>query len=436
MPVTTGRIAGENTLKTKMVSIMSTAKNYDLTDPEVMADPYAFYRAIHRDDAKVVKVPNVGGWIGRMSDIKVVAKQTELFSNSYFDEGGPIPTGVSGHPLEEDVKNIFNQGPEVVNALWSTDPPVHTMHRKLVNKAFTSKWVRSIEPRIEAIAHELIDKFAGQGHVEFMHQYAVYLPMIVISEALGMAIGDAEKFKRWSDDILRGNLDVLDHQQRKVVARSFVEANLRFETILNLRRKNPQQDLISSLASAKIGDTCLANNEALPIINTTMLAGNETTTNLIGNAMKILLDNVDYVHQLREDKNLITPFLDEVMRFECPVQCLYRIVTEDTQIGDYSLAQGSRVMLGWGSAGRDPDYFDKPDQFILDRPNAHRHIGFGWGPHVCVGLGLARAEARIAISAILDRLESMTLIDNYRPHYVPTFATRGFQNLKFSFSLR
>ncbi|MDE0841806.1 MAG: cytochrome P450 [Porticoccaceae bacterium] len=415
---------------------MPEAQNYDLTDSKVMADPYAFYRAIHRDDAKVVNVTGVGGWVGRMSDVKRIAKQTELFSNSYFDEGGPIPTGVSGQPLEEDVKDIFNQGPEVVNALWTTDPPVHTTHRKLVNKAFTSKWVRSIEPRIEAIAHELIDKFASQSRVEFIHQYAVYLPMIVISEALGMAVGDAENFKRWSDDILRGNLDVLDHEQRKVVARSFVEANLRFETILNLRRKNPQSDLISSLAAAKIGDTCLANKEALPIINTTMLAGNETTTNLIGNAMKILLDNVDYVHQLREDKSLITPFLDEVMRFECPVQCLYRIVTEDTQIGNYPLEQGSRVMLGWGSAGRDPDYFDQPDEFILNRANAHRHIGFGWGPHVCVGLGLARAEARIAIAAILDRLEHMTLINDYKPKYVPTFATRGFQDLQFSFCER
>ena len=413
---------------------MPNAHSYDLTDPQVMADPYAFYRAIHGDDAKVVEVPGVGGWIGRMADVKVAAKQTETFSNSYFDEGGPIPTGVSGKPLEDDVKAIFCQGPEVANALWTTDPPVHTMHRKLVNKAFTSSWVRSMEPRIEKIAHQLIDKFAATGQVEFMHQYAVNLPMFVISEALGMKIEEAETFKRWSDDILRGNLDVLDHEQRKVVARSFVEANLRFESILNHRRNKPESDLISSLASAKVEGVCLANKEALPIINTTMLAGNETTTNLIGNAMKILLDNPDFIDRLREDKKLIPGFLDEVMRFECPVQCLYRVVVEDTQLGDFELKQGSRVMLGWGSAGRDPDYFDDPDTFILDRPNAHRHIGFGWGPHVCVGLGLARAEARIAITAIIDRLTSMGTSAGYRPTYAPTFATRGFLALQFTFS--
>ena len=369
-----------------------------------------------------------------MADVKVAAKQTETFSNSYFDEGGPIPTGVSGEPLEDDVKEIFCQGPEVANALWTTDPPVHTMHRKLVNKAFTSGWVRSIEPRISEIAHQLIDKFASSGQVEFMHQYAVYLPMIVISEALGMKIEEAETFKRWSDDILRGNLDVLDHDQRKVVARSFVEANLRFESILNLRRKKPESDLISSLASAQVDGVCLANKEALPIINTTMLAGNETTTNLIGNAMKILLDNPAIIELLREDKNLIPGFLDEVMRFECPVQCLYRVVTKDTQLGDFELKQGSRVMLGWGFAGRDLDYFDDPNTFIFDRPNAHRHIGFGWGPHVCIGLGLARAEARIAIAAIIDRLTGMKMAANYRPTYAPTFATRGFKDLHFSFA--
>jgi cytochrome P450 len=414
---------------------VTSAHSYDLTDPQVMADPYAFYRAIHGDDAKVVEIPGVGSWIGRMADIKVAAKQTKIFSNSYFDEGGPIPTGVSGDPLEDDVKCIFSQGPEVANALWTTDPPVHTLHRKLVNKAFTSSWVRSMEPRIEDIAHQLIDKFASTGDVEFIHQYAVNLPMIVIAEALGMKIEEAQTFKRWSDDILRGNLDVLDHEQRKVVARSFVEANLRFETILNLRRKKPESDLISSLASAKVEGVCLANKEALPIINTTMLAGNETTTNLIGNAMKILLDTPDFVDRLREDNKLIPGFLDEVMRFECPVQCLYRVVTEDTQFGNFELKKDSRVMLGWGSAGRDPDYFDNPDTFILDRPNAHRHIGFGWGPHVCVGLGLARAEARIAIGAILDRLSGFKIASGYRPTYAPTFATRGFQDLRFSFTV-
>ena len=158
---------------------MENAHSYDLTNPQVMANPYEFYRAIHADNAKVVSVAGVGGWIGRMADVKVAAKQTETFSNSYFDEGGPIPTGVSGEPLEDDVKEIFCQGPEVANALWTTDPPIHTMHRKLVNKVFTSGWVRSIEPRIEEIAHQLIDKFASSGQVEFMHQYAVYLLSLI-----------------------------------------------------------------------------------------------------------------------------------------------------------------------------------------------------------------------------------------------------------------
>jgi cytochrome P450 len=138
---------------------MKKAAEYNLTDPSVMEDPYEFYTAIHNDNARAVHVEGVGYWVGRMDDIKEITKNTSVFSNSYFSEGGPLPTGVSGEPLEEDVREIFDDGPKVVNALWTTDPPKHTIHRKLVNKAFTGKWVRSMEPRIRDIANGLIDTF-------------------------------------------------------------------------------------------------------------------------------------------------------------------------------------------------------------------------------------------------------------------------------------
>ena len=220
---------------------MKKASDYNLTDPKIMEDPYEFYTAIHNDDARAVHVEGVGYWIGRMDDIKEITKNTSVFSNSYFSEGGPLPTGVSGEPLEDDVKEIFDDGPKVVNALWTTDPPKHTIHRKLVNKAFTGRWVRSMEPRIRDIANGLIDTFIATNKTDFIKDYAVYVPMIVIAEALGMSREDAGQFKIWSDDILSGNLDVLDHNARLRVAKSFVEANKHFESTVEKRKEEQLQ---------------------------------------------------------------------------------------------------------------------------------------------------------------------------------------------------
>ena len=413
-----------------------SAYDYNLTNPETMENPYDFYAAIHRDNARLVEVPGVGYWVGRMDDIKELAKNTQVFSNSYFDEGGPVPTGVSGEPLEDDVKEIFNKGPEVVNALWTADPPIHTTHRKLVNKAFTASWVKSMEPVIEEIADELISNFINNGKADFMQQYAVYLPMIVIAEALGMDRKDAELFKVWSDDILTGNLDVLDHKGRLRVAQSFIDANNHFKGILEERRINPKSDLISALANASVNGRSLMNKEALPIIDTLMLAGNETTTNLIGNALRILVEDDIIREALEADKSMITPFLDEVMRFDGPVQCLYRIVTKDTEFAGQKILKGTKIMLGWGSAGHDPDHFDNPQDFVLGRSNAYKHIGFGFGAHLCVGLGLARTEARIAVNVFLNRLKNVRFSDDIDLTHVPTFATRGYKTLNFDFNSR
>ncbi|MDC0432249.1 cytochrome P450 [Hyphomicrobiales bacterium] len=412
---------------------MKKAFDYDLTNPEIMEYPYDFYNAIHRDNARAVEVKGVGYWIGRMDDIKAITKNTEIFSNSYFPEGGPIPAGVSGEPLESDVKEIFDSGPKVVNALWTTDPPKHTLHRKLVNKAFTGKWVRSMEPRIRDIANGLIDEFIDKGRTDFIKDYAVYVPMIVIAEALGMSRDDAKQFKHWSDDILSGNLDVLDHKARLRVAKSFVEANKHFEATIDERRLCPADDLITSLATAEVEGKSLDTSEVLPIVNTLMLAGNETTTNLIGNAMQLVFQYPKVKKAIIQDYSLIPGFIDEVMRFDAPVQCLYRIVTKDTKIGDITISKDSSIMLGWGTAGRDPKYFEKPDVFDIYRSNSSQNVGFGFGPHICVGLGLAKAEARIAFETLFDRLDDIQLDEEADLSHIPTFATRGYKRLDLKF---
>ena len=225
-----------------------------------------------------------------------------------------------------------------MNALWTADPPIHTTHRKLVNKAFTASWVKSMELVIDA--DELIDNFINNGKADFMQQ-ALFTNDC--DRRLGMDRKDAELFKVWSDDILTGNLDVLDHKGRLRVAQSFIDANNHFKGILEERRINPKSDLISALANASVNGRSLMNKEALPIIDTLMLAGNETTTNLIGNALRILVEDEIIREALEADKSMITPFLDEVMRFDGPVQCLYRIVTKDTEFAGQNL-KGNKIM--------------------------------------------------------------------------------------------
>ena len=405
-----------------------------LTDPEVMENPYPFYAELHAADASVIEIPGVGYWIGRMKDVRAVARNTEVFSNSYFGEAGPLPTGVNPEPVQADVQTIFDSGPEVVNALWTTDPPIHSQHRKLVNKAFTSRWVTAQEPGIETIAHELIDGFVKQGQCEFIHDFAVLVPLLVIADALGVPRNKRDLFKQWSDDILSGNLDVLDHSQRLQVAKSWVDATRYFAEVVGERRGCPHNDLISALATAEVNGASLRTAEILPIISTLLLAGNETTTNLIGNGLWRLLEQPELEAQLRADRSLIPAFLEEVLRHDAPVQCLYRVVTQETSLGGTTIPEGANVMLGWGSAGRDPDYFERPDEFDWQRPNLKEHVAFGYGPHLCVGLGLARAEARIAFEALFDRIERFELAPGTALQHLPTFATRGFTALPLVWS--
>lgn len=412
---------------------MTDPARHDLLDPATMECPYEFYRDLHSADARVVTVAGVGYWIGRVDDVRATALSTENFSNQYF--GDDIrPVGVSGLPVEDDVTAIFDSGPPVRKALWMTDPPLHTLHRALVNRAFTPRRVLELEPTIRQVADAAIDRWIAGGTVEFMSEFAVVVPMTVIADALGVPRDMTATFKRWCDDILAGNLDVLDHDRRRQVATSFVEYCRYFEDIVADRRAHPRDDIISAIATAEVEGQQLDLAEILAATETLLLAGNETTKNLIGNAMLMLLQHPDAMAEVRADRSLIPNMLEEVLRFEGPVQCLYRLVTADTEVAGTAIPAGSMVMLGWGSAGRDPDVFPAPDRFDIHRTNARDHLNFGFGPHFCIGAALARAEARIAFEAIFDRVDDIALAPDADLSHVPTFATRGLRRLDLQFT--
>jgi cytochrome P450 len=406
-----------------------------LTDPVVMACPYPLYHRLHTEGRRVLKVDGVGYWISGMDDVRAIARDTKRFSNCIF--GDVIrPAGVGQDPLQDDVAAIFDSGPVVRKALWMTDPPMHTLHKDLVSRAFTAQRVKALEPGIRAIANDAIDVFADRGQCDFMAEYAIRIPMTVIADALGVPRADQQMFADWCDDILAGNLDVLSHQRRREVAQSFVAYCRYFEDIIAERRKNPRDDMISDIATAEIDGKSLDLAELLAAIETLLLAGNETTKNLIGNGMLMLLERPASFEALHADHARIPNFLEEVLRFEAPVQCLYRVTTEPVSVAGTDIPAGAMVMLGWGSAGRDPAVFDNPDAFDIHRSNARDHVDFGYGPHICIGARLARAEGRIAFETLFDRLTGFHRLDDGPLERIPTFATRGLRHLALGFSRR
>ncbi len=344
--------------------------------------------------------------------------------------------GIGEDPVQEDVEAIFQDAHPMVNALFTADPPVHTRHRKLLSKALNPRRVRTLEPHIRDIADALIDTFAAGGRVDLLTEFAVPLPVTVIADVLGVDRADLWRFKEWGDLMISGNIDLLSHQQRKRVARAVVEFHQYFVPRIEARRENPTDDLLSEIVNAREGDEePLRTEELLPIIDQVLLAGHETTTNLIGNGVLVLLDNPALAERLRADHGAIDAFVEEVLRWDPPIQCTYRRATRDCLISGAEVKSGDLVLPVWAAAGYDPTVFPTPETFNIDRPNVRKHMGFGYGPHFCAGAELARLEARIAFEALLTRLPDLKL-DRQRSDLsrLPSFASRGYRRICLTFA--
>jgi cytochrome P450 len=243
--------------------------------------------------------------------------------------------------------------------------------------------------------------------------------------------------------MLAGNLDVLDNNQRAMVAHAVIDFQKYFIPRIEQRRQEPTDDLLSGLANATIEDDDISEEinrprqltvaEILPIISQILLAGNETTTNLIGNGLVALIERPALMAEIRSDYNLIPDFVEEVLRFESPVQCIYRRANEDVEIDGVKIPAGSMVVPALGAANQDPDVFPRPRELNIHRPNLRRHLAFGIGPHFCVGAEMARLEARVAFETLLGRLDNIRLSEGAELRIHPTFSTRGFKEIPIEF---
>jgi len=310
--------------------------------------------------------------------------------------------------------------------LLEMDPPNHTRLRSLVHKAFTPKMVENIRPRIAEIAENLMDGMSNQkvGEGDLIQIFAFPLPITVIAEMLGVPSTDREKFREWTKNLLFG-----DNQETAMV--SAMEFAGYINELMEERKARPQDDLLTSLIQAEEAGDKMNHIELTSMIFLLLVAGHETTVNLIGNGTLAFLRNPDQLEKLRNNPALIKNAIEEILRYDGPVETTTtRWAFEDVTVGDVTIPKGEAVLASLLGANRDPAVFDNPDKFDIERPNAGKHIAFGAGIHYCLGAPLARLEGTIALDMLLNRFKNLELAVNPDElEWNPTILLHGMKAL-------
>jgi pimeloyl-[acyl-carrier protein] synthase len=387
--------------------------------PEFVADPYPTYHRLRAEDP--VHHSPLGFWVlTRYADVIAMLRDPRLIKE----------------PIAAFVAARFGMAvpPGLGLSMLDRDPPDHTRLRGLVSKAFTPKALESLRPHIQGIVDGLLAKVEGRGEMDLIEEFAYPLPVRVICEMLGVPVADHERFKQWGLDIARG-LDAImlppdsEVAQRSMAGRRALAAY--FRELIAERRAAPREDMLSALIAAEEAGDKLNEDELMATCLLLLVAGHETTVNLIGNGSLALLRHPAELRKLRDNPGLITSAVEELLRFDGPVQRTARIPSEDITIGDHTIPKGEMVMPFLGAADRDPAQFPDPDRLDITRGD-NRHIAFGMGIHFCLGAPLARMEGQIAINTMLQRLPKLTLAID-KPEYRQSLTLRGLQALPVSF---
>ena len=411
-------------------------------DQDAVRCPYPIFEQL-REAAPVVWVDDIESFVvTRYEDVAHVLRHPEAFSSRMatgpvlarqMAEGIQTLAGRSGDGIESVLRRV-NRGRTKV--LLSADPPLHRRQRNLVNRAFTQRRVRESEGVIRSIAEGLVDGFEASGPVEFVTRFAVPLPLSVIADRLGVPRSDMADFKRWSDHftVAIGNHQLGQDQLRSMLV-SQAEFFSYFEALVEQRRREPEQDLLSELATARLPDgDALELPEILGMLNQFLVAGNETTTKLLAFSLRRLAEDPELAARLRSEPDLVEPFVEEMLRLEAPVQGLYRVAVEDCEVGGTAIPAGASLWLAYASANHDDAVFDRPDDLDMERGFSQPHLAFGFGEHFCLGAALARAEARIGISVLLERMSDIGLDEGNRFEFESSYALHGLKELWLRFT--
>ena len=412
---------------------MKQLKDYNFFDPEVIECPYEFYKLV-REQAPVMELPQAmpGGklfLVTRYDLVMEILKDVEVFSSNFS-----ILLAGREEP-DEELQKIYAQGWPQVNTLLTADPPEHERFRVLVNKAFTASRVKNMHNYIEQIVDELIDRFIDKGECEFVSELAVPLPVKVIATQLGVPQDDLPKFKKWSDSFIARLGRMNSKEQEIECAKDVVAFQHYFNNVIEERRKQPKDDIISDLVQAQVaGERSLNTAELLNIIQQLLVAGNETITNAIAGGMLLLIQNPEQIALVQKEPSKIENLVEEVLRLETPTAGMWRVVRQDTELEGVQIPAGSLVMVRFDSANRDPAKFQDGEGFDVCRQNAGSHVAFGHGIHFCVGAMLARKEMQVAYERLLLRLKNIRLAEgkNDLKHF-PNVLLRGLKHLYIEF---
>ena len=393
--------------------------SFNPMDPEFLADPYPTYRRLRTEDP--VHHSPLDFWVlTRYEDVVAVLRDPRFIKE----------------PLAAFVAARFGAAvpPGVGVSMLDRDPPDHTRLRSLVSKAFTPRVVEGLRPRIQEIVDSLITRAEAAGSMDLIEELAYPLPVNVICEMLGVPVEDHERFKGWSLDIARGLDSILLPPESEVPRRSGAARHAMtdyFQGLVAERRASPRGDLLSALIAAEEAGDKLSEDELLATCILLLIAGHETTVNLIGNGTLALLRHPGELRRLRETPGLIASAVEELLRYDAPVQRTARIPSTDVTIGGRTIGRGEMVMPFIGAADRDPAQFADPDRLDLARAD-NRHIAFGWGIHFCLGAPLARVEGQIAIDTLVRRLPKLELVTD-EPEYRESLTLRGLKTLPVRF---
>lgn len=396
---------------------------------ELLQDPYPFYKQL-RDSGPVCQESDYGVYlVGTLDAIREVNRQPEVFSSILVANAPYVELPC---PLDEIVE--YRAANPYGDKILSNDPPDHTRHRRLVNRFFTTKRVREIEPRIRQLANEIIDTFIADGEVEFVTGFAHMLPRLVVGELIGLPEPDQAHFKKFFEDRLAVMARLAEQPLEGLQERMRNQGGLTedvflrdyFVEAIEARRKAPRGDIMSELANAAFEDgTQVPLESVVSMISLLYSAGGDANTpELMTNSMLALLDRPELEQALRADASLAKGFIEEVLRYDTPVPGVFRVALADTSVAGVPVAKGEIVMVVYGAANHDESYFSDPESFNMDRQYSHPHLGFGLGAHFCPGAPLARLEGQVAVQEVLRRMINIRRVDDEPVPYVPSVIQR------------
>jgi cytochrome P450 len=412
------------------------------TDPSLIADPYPYFDYLR---AKNPVTPlNAYGAVAitGYAEALAVYKDSDTYSNMVAVGGPfpPLPFEPEGDDISAQIEQYRDQMP-MSEHMVTMDPPMHTRARWLLNRLLTPKRLKENQDFMWRLADQQLDEFIDGGKCEFLSAYARPFALLVIADLLGVPEADHEMFREVLGAPRPGaRVGSLDHETLAHDPLAWLDDKV--GGYLSDRRKNPRADVLTDLATATYEDGSIP--EIIEVVKSATFlfaAGQETTTKLLGSALRLLAEREDIVEQLRNDRSKIPNFLEEMLRTESPVKSDPRLVRKTTTLGGVELKAGTVLIMMPGAINRDPKKFENPHEFRIDRPNVREHLAFARGAHTCPGSPLARAENRISLERILDRMADIRLDESQHGpagdrhfNFEPTFILRGLSELHLEFT--